>query len=300
MNFLEHIKLLKEELIGIFFGTVIKVESADTRRVKVRVFGIFNEPISIEHIPWAYPIMDKGVPILGDLVGIIFIEGDIQRPIYFPSGRLETIQIAKKRELYQTIINDKKGSAKNNVVVGPNTFDEPETEADNTLGYAKDVELLPEDVAVTSGEKVNQGSPAKGILIEKDMTKGKERVSVTHPSGSFIEMSSDGSIVIHTAKDMYVIINGDENSLVTGDFLKRIMGKMILDSQEIKFGHENYQPILKGDDFDTWVKSLIDKVSQLQVLTALGPQPIIPIFLTAITDKKNDLPVIYSQVSKTE
>lgn len=300
MNAIEHLKLLKEEIEGMFFGTVIQVETEDTRRVKVRVFGVYNEPISIEHIPWALPILDDAVPILGDIVGIFFVSNDLTRPIYFPSAKLESAQIQKKRDLYQTIIDAKKTSVKTSVDVGGEFFSEPETEANNTLGYDKHVLIIPEDVASTVGEGVDQGSPTKGLVIEKDLTEGKERVSVTHPSGTFIEMHSDGSIVIHSIKDIYVIADGEENSLVGGKWLKKVIGKAVLDSPDINLGSDNFQPLLKGDDYDTFEKDLIDKIGDIMVLTALGPQPIIPIPLAAIIAKKIALSAVYSTVSNTE
>ena len=84
MNMLEHSEVLKETFDGIFFGEVVdRRDDKEYDRVKVRVFGVFDDPIEVAHIPWAYPARVNGeLPSLGDIVTVFFREGDLYQPIY--------------------------------------------------------------------------------------------------------------------------------------------------------------------------------------------------------------------------
>ena len=88
MNILEHFQVVDESFYQVYPGIVEDRDDKDTEsgRVKVRVFGIFDIPISLEHIPWAYPISPfVRPPAKGDTVFVMFSEGDIYYPVYFRS-----------------------------------------------------------------------------------------------------------------------------------------------------------------------------------------------------------------------
>ena len=85
MNLLEHGNLRKDIFDNIYYGNVVDRDDPKILgRVKVRVFGVFNDPIKAEHIPWALPLASEtDLPKIGEYVAVSFLDGDFMRPIYF-------------------------------------------------------------------------------------------------------------------------------------------------------------------------------------------------------------------------
>lgn len=276
MNLLEHLKLLTEDIKGIKLGKVIKNnDPKELKRVKVRVNGIYSEPIKKDHIPWALPLLDTKVPQLGDYAIVFFQEEDIYRPVYLTGKMLEDGQRDVIKTLYQAIIDAKKSAVNIGVVVDSTTFDEPATEATNDLKFDKDIELIPEDVATEDGEKVNLGSPAKGILTEKDNRKDKERISSNHPSGTFVEIHKDGTVVLHGVKDLVEIVDGENNKLVKGVSKKRYEGDVNMEFKgnvKIKIGQARLDIDQAGNiDIDSGSGKVQIKGTTLQVNGTVVP-----------------------------
>lgn len=229
MNTVEHNNIEKEDIKGLKFGVVIKNDDEENmHRVKVRVKGVFNEPIKKDDIPWALPLIDCNVPTLGDEVCIIFENDDIERPRYFPKTVLDKPQVDLFNDIYAAIVQTKKDSAKSGVSVVDSSFNEPADESDGERSKNVDTTIYPEDVATESGETVNTGSPTKGVMVEVNKEKGKESVSVFHPTGTFIDIRKDGSIIIHGVKDIFAIADGDLNGVVAGKALLKVTGNVEL------------------------------------------------------------------------
>ena len=75
-------KFNKIEMGGIFEGVVEDINDPESlKRCRVRISGLFDEPIKKEHIPWAYPISQgSNPPQVGDVVFVIFKDGDLYKP----------------------------------------------------------------------------------------------------------------------------------------------------------------------------------------------------------------------------
>ena len=225
MNTVEHSEILKEVFKDLHFGTVIQNnDTGKQRRVKVRVKGVYDEPIKKEHIPWALPLGDGKVPTLGDEVPVLFIRGDHERPVYFGKDFVGSTRIEALIEIYQKIIDIKKASAKKSVSVDTVSFDEPDTESVADFSYFKDVDIIAEDVATENGENVNVGSPSKGMMVEKSLEKDKELYSFFHNSGTFIEVQKDGTLIIHGVKEAYHITEDNKKELIEGNYLMKVDG----------------------------------------------------------------------------
>lgn len=63
-----------------------------------------------------------------------------------------------------------------------------------------------------------------GIIVEYDDTKGKERIQLFHPTGSFIEMRSDGKVVMKSNDDFWQTFGGSLIQHVLGQMLRKVEG----------------------------------------------------------------------------
>lgn len=83
-----------------------------------------------------------------------------------------------------------------------------------------------------------------GIIIEYDDTKGKERIHLFHPTGSFVEMRSDGKVVMKTNDDFWNTFGGDLLQHVLGGMFAKVegsqeeetIGTRIMEATLIKLG----------------------------------------------------------------
>ena len=74
-----------------------------------------------------------------------------------------------------------------------------------------------------------------GHVFELDDTPSNERVHIFHRSGSFVEMHSNGDVVVKTVKDEYNIVHGNRYSHVGGvDVLTVDKGSKILINQGLE------------------------------------------------------------------
>ena len=78
-----------------------------------------------------------------------------------------------------------------------------------------------------------------GHCIEVDDTPGAERIMIFHMSGSFIEMHSDGDVVIKAHKDLYLLAGGsvqklqkeDQAEIVEGQSYEKVGQKVMSNDQ---------------------------------------------------------------------
>lgn len=83
-----------------------------------------------------------------------------------------------------------------------------------------------------------------GHIIEFDDTPGAERIMVFHRSGSYTEMTKDGSVKYKSIKDKEDIVNADSVSSIAGNS-KRLVGGNVSDS----VGGQ-YDVIISGGDLN--------------------------------------------------
>lgn len=181
-------------------------DPAQLGRVKVRAFGIHDDNITTDQLPWAQVLVpttagpsQNGVgasPVglgVGSRVVGFFIDGE-EHQLPMILGAFHTIpqkdpskhgvgQIARGTN---TLRRDR---------IGP----EPKSEYNSEYPYNRVLET------------------AAGHVIEVDDTPGHERINVQHASGSYIEISQDGRMVIKSAGDMYEINAGKKTIYSDGD-----------------------------------------------------------------------------------
>lgn len=219
MNILEHSKQLKEEFEGFFIGIVEDTaDPQNNKRVKVRVKGVFNSPIKIEHLPWAVQLSSHSVPRKGDHVIVTFLGGDIYRPVYIVPQYLGEFDKEDQETDLNTILSNKDSIRQTGVDAGSS-------------------QIIDEPVINTSGIETNsrywrthksiEESSSKVILEEFDLTDGAERWGVNHPTGSFVDINKDGDIVIHATGEKYEV-NAGENHVILGDEKKNVSGTIYI------------------------------------------------------------------------
>lgn len=245
-----------------WIGKVVKVDGDSKKlgRVTVRIFGYHNDDIKDNDLPLAYIVQSPTSAALGGVgitpVGLLkdsivigfFADGDMaQIPLITGSiggipdkdgkttGEADTNRLARKEKLDGTYIPDKESNAQkfaNLMAEHSNVSTEPPHDYNANYPYNQ--------VIATDN----------GLVIEIDDTKGSERVHVWHPSGSYIEMQSNGKIVlkseqsnhfvsyqdtglcvggnlnVNVAGDANVLISGNSNIEVLGNENKYIHGSM--------------------------------------------------------------------------
>lgn len=208
---MEHSSIKREVLDDIYFGPVVGIEDPENlHRIQVRIRGVFDEPIATEDIYWALPLMNSAPPQMGDEVAVLFLGGDIEKPVYFPNTILDKAVVDKFLGVYSGIVDKKKAAKKTGVTAGTASFDEPETESVAAISASKKATLLGE------------------VLHESGGVAGEEIESIYHPSGTFIEIQKDGTVIIHGVKDLFHIIEGDLNGLVEGAMIYKVGGAVTL------------------------------------------------------------------------
>ena len=172
-------------------------------RIKVRVYGYYQDDIPDDDLPWATvmaPIQSssydkKGYSPTGIQEGATVIG-------FFFDGELAQIPVIMGT-LYG--IGDK-GHDVHPLAKGEGGYNKPSYygEAPSTRYAAK----YPHN-HVISGEG--------NVIIEMDNTPGSERYSIEHPAGSWSEIQPDGTFVRQTAKDSYRVVNTNDYHFVNGN-----------------------------------------------------------------------------------
>lgn len=199
-------------------------------RVRVRIAGLHSENktdsskkdvdfIPTNLLPWAtpaYPITsstisgdcDFAVPLCGSIVLVDFFDSAKQCPFYFA-----TIPV---------MFDNKPDSAigfSDPASVNP-TADYTNESPINNLAKGMNSDMG----AALTGTNITEPSQSYAaeypfnkvfafgnLSIEMDNTDTKERVRIIGPEKSYIEMKSDGTIVIKSAQDKYILATGDCN-----------------------------------------------------------------------------------------
>lgn len=224
-----------------------KTDPLKLGRIKVRVFGVHTEIKAgeIDHklmpttdLPWASPVYssttqsidgwsDFGVPEEGSIVLVVFMDKDLQHPVYL--GTIPKIanvlpdftvgfsdpnrkhpsedyleespisRLARNEKIDQTIIQEKKDQVKTEIDCKETTFDEPETQYAAEYPYNRVIETR------------------SGHFIELDDTDGVERIHIYHKSGTNSEIHPDGHLVERIQDKRTEIVISDNNISIGGD-----------------------------------------------------------------------------------
>lgn len=175
-------------------------------RVRIRLVGVYDDNVPVEHLPWAvcvYPIGLKTIspPPLKSYVRCWAIDEGLQQLIV--DGELPGISDGK--------YPDSPAIARNGDDIGEsivNTKEEGLVEGDISEPSPADTynTLYPKNTVINVG----------GHYIELDDTPGFERVHIYHESGSYIELTADGTIIIKSTNDFYDINTGTKYESVGG------------------------------------------------------------------------------------
>ncbi len=126
----------------------------------------------------------------------------------------DTSRIARKETIEKTVIQKRIDWLQKNVpkALSSGTWNEPQTEHDSKYPYN------------------NVQQTESGHVFEVDDTKGKERISEQHRSGTFYEIHPDGKKVEKVLNDKFEIVHGNEYVLNFGGLeicIKKSKGELI-------------------------------------------------------------------------
>lgn len=193
-------------------------------RVKIRIDGYHSEEIKDKDLQWAYPMQPITSGALGGVgsspTGIIkgtrvigfFADGNLaQAPIIMGTiggipesdgktpNEPDTNRLSRNEKIGETIIQKKRSGLDTGKTAFGGSWKEKATQYAAEYPHCHTYET------------------PNGIVIEVDDTKGAERYAVYHPSGSFVEMHPDGSVVTKATNDVYTIMQKDGYILIKGD-----------------------------------------------------------------------------------
>jgi hypothetical protein len=250
-----------------FLGTVINInDPLEVGRVKVRIYGLHNDNILSEDLPWAQvitPITEGGTTGLGGILGVkpdaqvfgIFLDGqNSQLPLILGSmPKLEdtaaggrTTNILARGSLANDhpsrVFRDENQKDLNGNYLTYSTATAPRLSAINEKAeafYGNDDWSEP----LVAGGTIpfypfNLVKETEGGHVEEfDDTPGAKRYQRYHPSGSFEEILDDGTRTIKITGEDYemlldgknVYVNGNLNLTVTGNKRELIQGNYHLE-----------------------------------------------------------------------
>lgn len=179
----------------------------------------------------------------------------------------------------------------------PQRLDEPDLsrlatqhnlEKDSTISSKKASQATQVNIPIASGGQFSEPAvnflakypynkvreTESGHIIELDDTPSHERVHIFHRSGSFVEMHSDGTVVIKSTKDEYNIVHANRYSHINGtDVLTVDKGSKILINKglELEIGDGNININVKSGNVNLTVDGdMSTKVSGDYVLDVEG------------------------------
>lgn len=225
------------ELNGFYRGVVEDNKDPEVRgRVRARIWGIHTdkkvktdtEGIPTNELPWCepcLPIMEGGisgfgmfgVPLQGSHIMIFFENGNLNQPRYFASLPSIPKNVPDKSQGF----NDPEGKYPTSARINePDWHRLARGVKNNTLVTTKN----------SLRDTIEPSSPANpsyphnwvitthgGITIELDSTPNFERLHLYHPSNSYIEIDTNGNMVIRSGLNSYEVVIGNKKKHVGGD-----------------------------------------------------------------------------------
>jgi hypothetical protein len=200
-----------------FIGVVEDIDDPkQLGRARVRVFGYQDEnTIPTSDLDWATPITPlsptkEGIGtsptgyLVGSMVVGFYLDGETRAmPMIMgsfpkiPDNDMAKHDVAERARGINSV---------KNTTTGP----EPDPQYAGKYPHNK--------VITTEG----------GHLIESDDTPGGERLTVRHKSGSYVEINSDGRVVIKSVNDQYIIAQGKTTTYSKGDMTTQSDGNMTI------------------------------------------------------------------------
>ena len=231
----------------LFFVGVVE-EVVDPRRegrVKVRAFGThgLNTDIRKEDLPWAICVkgdydpngtIGSGIPALNSFVFGMFLDGiGAQQPMVLgliPTQYTEPVDPVKNgygaipRKNAELLM---RGSA-------PEDFGQPQNSRRSRGEYSHETQVTDQNANRTenvgiAGTETTWSEPSSSYnpqypfnkviesgshVIELDDTKGAERISIYHKSGSYMQIDHRGVTINKSVDDQYTVLDRNEHKVV--------------------------------------------------------------------------------------
>lgn len=275
----EDIGPLQQSLNSIYRGVIEdNQDPLKAGRCKVRIFSLHTdqkiqdeyEGIPTDHLPWAQPALgiSEGsvsgfglwsVPLQGSHVFVFFENGHIMQPRYFASAPA----IPAERPSTERGFSDPDGvypNTSSSEPTKPNALNESdyhrlsrENTGNTPISYR--TKNLVTDIIQADEETWDEPSPAygaqyphnivfathAGLVIEMDSTPGNERYHIFHPSNTFIEVDSEGNVVVKNPKNKYEIVGENKNIHIMFDHNQSVYGQRtdLVAMDEIRYVGEN-------------------------------------------------------------
>lgn len=277
-------------------------------RVRVRILGLDSEVKNIdknrgiptEDLLWAYPMQpitsaamngigdaplgmvegtwvvgffrdsaQQDAVIMGTTGGIPRQVADGSKGFNDPSGKYpksdhinepDTNRLARNESISKTYIQKVKDQQETGIKQGTATYDEP----------------LPTYAAKYPHNKVNESE--SGHVTEVDDTPGFERTTKYHKSGTFEEISADGTRVQKIIGDDYEIVVKDKKAYIKGNLAITVDGNATIDvggttslnsvghveiqAPSVDVGINGKEPAVLGDKYQAQIDHLTEIFNQ--------------------------------------
>ena len=186
-----------DNFYGMYRGKVLSnTDSSQLGRIKVQIYPMLADITDTDLLPWAvpaYPIWDGSgsgvgyfaVPDVDTFVFTFFEAGNIYQPVYFAEAPTATLGLPSDRTTSYPNTKVRKSSS--------------------GITYITD-DTLKQSIIKTAG----------GIVSTIDDIAST--VKLEHPTGTYILVSADGGVTIHSIKDVVVnAVNAEINTSVNAD-----------------------------------------------------------------------------------
>lgn len=94
-------------------------------------------------------------------------------------------------------------------------------------------------------------STLSGHVVEIDDTPNSERIHVFHKSGTYIEINTDGRLVIKTVGENYEIVANNKIEYIAGNYTLNVEGDVIINGKTINLNNGTNGAARVGDTADT-------------------------------------------------
>lgn len=208
--------MISKDIVGFvpFLGIVEDLDDPlKLGRVRVRVYNHHDPKLETDQLDWAYqtqPTTSAGTNKIGSSPTWLVIGSTVTG--YYLDGEMRTMPL-----ILGTLLTIPENDVSKHSVhprareeqgeVGDIVGSEPTRPYDSRYPYNKTI------------------STTAGHLLEIDDTPGAERIGITHKSGSYVEISTDGRIVIKSVTDQYNITTGDSFHHVEGKLAQTVNGQ---------------------------------------------------------------------------
>lgn len=259
---------------GRFMGEVVdRADPLFEGKIKVRVFGLFDEIEEVEHLPWASPMnlstagSDTGagrfsLPKLGSIVEVVFENGNKYMPLY---RSLERISRELKERLEST-----EG--------GEDDEDGQNTDYENAQVLLYDTETNTYIYSI----------PSEGLFVRRQTDNATESqqlflkndgdilsIMLSNTEEQSLEFTSDGVVATLTNGDQSLTFDGDNGSVTleadtemevnaSGDVVINCTNATVsastkahIDASQVELGSSAAEAVIKGNTFQSLFNSHI-------------------------------------------